>query len=119
MTWSFLDNQDSFLANMLIRAVGALPPDIKARFYAREHGDNYDIHFVVDGFELPLEASFDEIERQLDDMIKREAVKLLDDKLDEHYYKLTDIAGIVDNACKQICQEFMTKLGITLREDED
>ena len=125
--WEFEKNQHSFLAHILIKALTVLArksPDIEKAFFAQrkvpEGPRPYDIVLTVDGFELPLEAAFEEIARQMDEMVKLEALDLLEERLGKDIdNRVSVLQELITEATSSLRDELDAKLNINLAYDDD
>ena len=124
--WDFLKNQGTFLAKMLIKALTSMPEDKQKEYFAHRdkvtekiEGEErpYNIQFIVDGFEFPLEDAFQRIEEQLDDMIERRAIKLLDERLAQGSEQLDKLRDLVDDAASKLQDRLEKELHITFDDD--
>ena len=76
------------IVNSTLHEIGSIDK-IKAN---KEHADdNLRVQFTINGIELPVKKSFEEIEKRLNQMIKERAEKLIIERMDEFFDNLYDL----------------------------
>jgi hypothetical protein len=79
MKIDFGKERDSFLGYCMVNAV--THADKVSEVTGKSPDGNYDIQFIINGVELPLEETFEDIEKQMDEMVRKKALELIEEKL--------------------------------------
>ena len=91
MKCSFNEIKDSFLGYVLVAATTHLSETDQKKFFKFVRSKTLDIHFTVNGFDLPVEKVFEEIEKQMDDVVF---------DLTEAVSSVKELVGVADT-CKR------------------
>jgi len=96
MKCSFKSIADSFLAHVLVKATTHLSEQEQKQFFVVKGKDGkYDIRFIVDGVELPVEKVFEGIEKQIDRMVFEKANELIEQKMEDIVSELVETVSSV------------------------
>lgn len=100
---------DTFFEYCFFNAISHANKEIK-----KIVGKEYDVKFIVNDIELPLDKTFKDIEGQMDRMIAEKALELYKEKLSDLDKDLYDLIKFV----KALEKKAAEKLGLEYKEDE-
>jgi len=108
------DIKPSFLDHILFKAISLLPEKERNDFSAEKQNGKwgYDVELIVNGHKLPVIKAFNLIGEQLDYMVKKEAARLVDEKLNDIFEKAYDIGNLVESSHKELDNRVNEILGI-------
>jgi len=107
MKIDFMKIRDTFLGYCLVNSV--THADKVKEITGKTPDGLYEIQFIVNGVELPLEETFEDINQQIERMVKEKALELLKEKFSE----MEDIMAQITEELKRKAEE---KLGIEIQE---
>jgi len=107
MKIDFMKERDSFLGYCMVNAV--THADKLVDITGKSPDGNYEIQFIINGVELPLKETFEDIEKQIDEMVAKKALELLEEK----FLDMTDIVYHITEELKRTAQE---KLNLKIEE---
>jgi hypothetical protein len=110
MDINFIDIKDTFLGWCIISASTHKDKNILNVWPDWKPGDGIDAKFIVNGVELPLVESFDELKAQVDRMVAEKSYELISEKFSD----LTDTVESLERKIKRTAKE---RLGITLDDE--
>ena len=91
MKIDFMKERDTFLGYCLIKGVTHKYKN-KKTFLPKVEG-GHDVQFIVNGVELPLLEIFKDIENQIEEMVRKKALELLEEKfadMSDFVYQITE-----------------------------
>ena len=100
MKIDFMKEIDTFLGYCMVNAVTHADKVVEITTGKSSDG-NYDIQFIINGVELPLEETFKDIENQIDEMVRKKALELLEEKFSD----MTDVVYRITEELKRKAQE--------------
>ena len=92
MKIDFMKERDTFLGYCMVNAVTHKYKDGKTFLPSKSEG-GFDVQFIVNGIELPLKETFQDIENQIDEMVRKKALELLEEKfadMSDFVYQITE-----------------------------
>jgi hypothetical protein len=108
MKINFEEHRDNLLGYCIINASVKKDKNIK-NIWPELNSKNLDIQFIVNGVELPLIQSFDDLRDQMDRRIAEKALELVQEKLGE----VSELTNLITNELERVAKE---KLGIELED---
>lgn len=99
MKIDFMKIRDTFLGYCLVNSV--THRDKLNEVTGKCSDGLYDIKFIVNEVELPLEETFEDIEKQIDEMVRKKALELLEEKFGE----MTDVVYRITEELKRKAQD--------------
>jgi hypothetical protein len=108
MKINFMEIRDTFLSYCMVNAVTHANKVLEITEKCSD--GNYDVQFIINGVELPLEKTFKDIEKQIDDMVEKKAYDLIKEKLG-------DLTNIADEITEDLKRKAKEKLNLQYEED--
>lgn len=92
----------------IIHAITELPKEEQDKLYSQDLLNN-SVTLTINGIELPVRKTFEYIDSQLDEIVAREAKKLVKEKLDNliepAYEKLSELRQVIDDVVDKIINQ--------------
>ena len=107
MIIDFMKERDTFLGYCMINAVTHKYKD--GKIFLPKVEDGYDVQFIVNGIELPLHETFEYIKSQIDEMVRKKALELLEEKF-------ADMSDIVYQITEELKRKAQEKLNLKIEE---
>lgn len=108
MKIDFMKERDTFLGYCMINTVTHKYKGVEMTLPKSEDG-KFEVQFIVNGVELPLEETFKDIENQIDEMVRKKALELLEEKFSE----MNDVVYQITEELKKVATE---KLNLHIQE---
>jgi DNA polymerase IIIc chi subunit len=109
MKIDFMKVHDEFLGHCLINAITNKQEAIEEVVTNSKDG-MYEVQFIVNGVELPLEKTFKDIEKQIDGIVQKKAYQLLKEKF-------TDLLDITYEITEDLRRKGKERLNLDYEED--
>jgi predicted enzyme involved in methoxymalonyl-ACP biosynthesis len=108
MKINFEEHKDNLLGYCIVNASTKKDENIE-NIWPELDSKNLEIQFIINGVELPLIQSFDDIQKQMDRLIKEKAFELFQEKLGD----ISTMINFVINDLERVAKE---KLGIEIED---